>query len=444
MAERASEVVGELRAANSAAGAPTMTLESTADGPRASTRTQPVDEAPAPKPKRYVVQPGDFLGRIAEDRGCTVADLMAANHLANDRILVGQSLRIPPACGGAPMEIEQIERGGHYRERGIDSSTLPKLMRARGFDPPDDFKALVVEITFDASRRVIKQERGFDWHGTSDDGEGWNPASSIKLYAAIAALKRIEEAGFSSNATAHYRSDHRHRQRVADLVRDGIIDSSNIAYNRMVQLASFDYLNGTFLTEANGFEAAALMRAYYPSKWKAMGESSSLRVAPDIVLVEGEKRVELPGGRGEISTDCGNAACSTLQDLAEAMRRLMLQEQLPASESFGLALDDLIMLRRAMRAERSRGNNVVDALGAVFDDERVRFYSKPGYSRGWFSDNVYIYDPRADQAWIVTMAGHPGRDALDDAARVVAEVIVSGELRRAQHRPADEGPATQE
>jgi len=42
----------------------------------------------------YVVKSGDTLGRIAKAHHTTVRALKAANHLKNDRIVVGEKLRI--------------------------------------------------------------------------------------------------------------------------------------------------------------------------------------------------------------------------------------------------------------------------------------------------------------------------------------------------------------
>lgn len=109
----------------------------------------------------------------------------------------------------------------------------------------------------------------------------------------------------------------------------------------------------------------------------------------------------------------------------------MLQEQLPESESFNLRHEDLLVLRRAMRsADRTRGTEMVDRFAAVFNDNRVKFYSKPGFSEDWFTDNVYIFDPRYNQAWIVVMSGYPGRSSLNSAATAIAKIISSGKLRK--------------
>ena len=259
---------------------------------------------------------------------------------------------------------------------------------------------------------------------------GWNPASTVKIYAAIAALRRIDELGFTSRAKVTFHSKKKFTTTVGELIEAAIIHSDNIAYNRVVQLASYDKLHKELFTSQFGMTQTALNRGYELSRWEALGENASLRYSPAISLHEGNKTTLIPAVQSKAHAVCSSAACTSLQDLAESTRRLMLQEQLPPEESFNLKQADLLVLRRAMRSpERTRGTEMVDRFAAVFKDPRVKFYSKPGFSENWFTDNAYIFDPRHNQAWIVVMTGYPGRDSLNSAATVIAKIINSGKLR---------------
>jgi LysM repeat protein len=55
------------------------------------------NEAGSPVKTVYVVKSGDNLTRIAKAHGTTVKAIKAANHLSNDRIVVGSKLKIPEA-----------------------------------------------------------------------------------------------------------------------------------------------------------------------------------------------------------------------------------------------------------------------------------------------------------------------------------------------------------
>lgn len=79
-----------------AATLPVMVAESTTTIPLETTTTL------APNPEFYTIQQGDTLSAIATSFGVTVADIVAANGLANaDAIQAGQKLAIP-GNGTAP------------------------------------------------------------------------------------------------------------------------------------------------------------------------------------------------------------------------------------------------------------------------------------------------------------------------------------------------------
>jgi len=94
-----------------------------------------VERAPVePSPVIHRVAPGDTLWSIARSYGTTVAEIAAANDLADvDRIRVGQELRIPGGMPGSalawPIRGEILSgygtpRGGH-RHAGVDIRGKP-------------------------------------------------------------------------------------------------------------------------------------------------------------------------------------------------------------------------------------------------------------------------------------------------------------------------------
>jgi LysM repeat protein len=369
---------------------------------------------------QHRVRPGDYLFLIANQYACSVGEIMSANNLTSDFITAGAILEIPTDCTG--------ESTGPGFVSAIDTDVLHRLMQARGFDAPREFKAIVVEVTFNSERTRIIGERRFGYRSTADDTD-WNPASAIKLFAAVAAIQYARDLGFTTDAQLTFRSRRDRTFSLDELVSAAIGPSDNIAYNRLVQFVGYDQLNGQFLSRANGLGHTAIRRPYYRTEWMNQGESSSLRDSPPVDLAEGGRRHTIPEREGSVATECGGAACTSVADLAELMRRLMLQEQLRPQDSFNLPRTDLVPLRVTMRTDRRRGEQVVDALANDFP-AGTNFYHKAGFSEDWYSDNVYIYDTTRPYAWIVTMAGYPGRESLTEAAEIIGDIISSGELGR--------------
>jgi len=317
------------------------------------------------------------------------------------------------------------------------------LLEERGFSPPTGFRALVVEITLDPSRDFVVQERAFEV-GDSERTADWNPASTVKLYGAIGALQRLNALGFSSRARLALDTPSHPRTSVRELLREAIVDSDNIAHNRLVQLADFETLNLGLLGPKFGLTNSFINRPYDRNAWVALGEGPSLRNAPKMILKQSGREHVLDPSQTPLKLPCRRAACTSLRDLADTLRRLMLQEQLPSCETFALANADLRYLRRILRAPRARGDRIVRQLRKAFDaTDDIRFYHKPGYSDGWYSDAVYIYIPGHRQTWIVAMTAREGRRGLDAAARHVGELLASGSLHRQPQRlpPADDAMA---
>ena len=417
--------VGEIMAANNLES-DSIYAGDTLRIPTCSAPPPPSAEAPAADDGRYVIAPGDTLGAIAAAHGCSVGELQVANQLSADMIRAGDRLTIP-ACTGEPVQPREtsVERAPAVRSGG----DLAGLMRERGFRAPRNFKASVVVIDFNAARTTITRQRSFDYGGTGDDAAGWNPASSIKLFSAVAAAERANDLGFSLSArvTFHGRRQ-QHTFTLRDLIADALGPSDNIAHNFLVQFVGFDELNGRFFSSRNGFERSAILRAYETSRWMNLGEAASFRSSPRITIEEGGRTREIDPRNGDYQPACGGAACTSVEDLGECMRRLMLHEQLPEREQFDLDAETLRFIRTTLRSERSRGEEVVDRLAAAFDDPGARFYHKAGFAGDWYSDNVYVYVPGRPHAYIVTLAAHPGRSSLNSAATIIGELLAAGEL----------------
>ena len=92
-------------------------------------------------------------------------------------------MKINVDCSHAPMADLKSREPKSRRAKSIrmrlDTKTLEKKMRNRGFKPPPKFRGLIIEIGLKNGR--VHTERAFDWKGLSKEPRGWNAASSIKF-----------------------------------------------------------------------------------------------------------------------------------------------------------------------------------------------------------------------------------------------------------------------
>jgi hypothetical protein len=317
----------------------------------------------------------------------------------------------------------------------IEADALRAPMRARGFKPPSRFRALVVETELRGGR--IVRHRLLAWGKQAAEYQGWNPASTVKLFSAISALELLRRYGFGveTRVTYHYKGGDQ-TFAIKDLFEDAVHWSKNVPHNRLVQLAGFDYLNGPGGTlQRAGLEHTYIMAAYAQKAWTAEGHSPSLRESPPITLEEGKRKRKLPARRGSAKVPCGSSACTTLSDLAKTMCRMMLNEQLSAEKRFRLGgggqSPQLKMLRQDMESKRKGTRDPVwDVMERTFPSTKgYTLFRKAGFSQDWLSENMYVYRKRSRLRWIVTMAGFGGRDCLTEAAEVIGKMIVSGAIK---------------
>jgi hypothetical protein len=104
-------------------------------------------------------------------------------------------------------------------------------------------------------------------------------------------------------------------------------------------------------------------------------------------------------------------------------------DELPRRRRYGLPEDTLRFLQEVLSEKRMRGDEVVDRLAFEFNDTRIQISHKAGFSRGWYSDVAYMEAPDRSQAYIIALAGYPGRRSLGDAAEVLGTLLATGRLR---------------
>ncbi|MEZ4468119.1 MAG: hypothetical protein R3F43_27725, partial [bacterium] len=189
-----------------------------------------------------------------------------------------------------------------------------------------------------------------------------------------------------------------------------------------------DFLNGRVLKN-RGLKHTAIHRPYETSRWIPMTGSRTFRETPKIVLKQGRTTRTLPAEQGKHGYTCPHsAACTSVADLAQAMRSLMLHEQLGPRDRFNLDKRSLRLIRDALKAERKRGMDVVNLLEKAFKPGQVVAYHKPGFSEGWISDVIYLYDKDSRKRWIIAAAAQPGRSALNGLALALGKALAAGDL----------------
>jgi LysM repeat protein len=121
-----------------------------------------ISEPPvAPEPVTYVVKRGDTLFVIAREHAVDLQALKAANHLASDRIEVGQTLIIPTSSPAAPKPARGRPR---TRSTGATLSLAPEGQAEEALEPTGP---VIPDLQMPAARKCLAGPTG---EGLGDDG----------------------------------------------------------------------------------------------------------------------------------------------------------------------------------------------------------------------------------------------------------------------------------
>jgi hypothetical protein len=240
----------------------------------------------------------------------------------------------------------------------------------------------------------------FAWHDVGDTGwrtDFW-PASTIKLFAVVAALELLSERGFPLDTVVSF--EHRAADGVwvldtarsmREMISEVFRRSSNEDYTLLLRMVGIDRINTKFLVRERGFPHSALMRGYVLGRpWVYVrDEPQRIRLrSADGVRWEthehtwsGRSYSEERGGT-VIDSKTGNV--TSTRELAECLRRVMFHEFLPEAERFRLTAEQLGFLRHGgggltgleTRAPESGPAAWTGAAESVFP--QARFFHKGG------------------------------------------------------------------
>jgi hypothetical protein len=292
---------------------------------------------------------------------------------------------------------------------------LPERFRAAGYTLPRGASVYAAQVLTSpgGSLRLVEYEAG----GGANGGDFW-PASSVKVMVALGALDFLRTLGFTGAATVQWPSGW--STSVRALINDAIDDSANDAYDLLVQIAGLDRLNTSFLSPANGFSDTVIQRSY---------AGYDIHSSPQLLITEGPRSVTVPARSSSAVYDCpqwGN--CSTLHDMAESIRRVILHDELPPAQRFNVDRSDIRALAGALlAAEGWMDPGVARALGI-----RARVSNKPGFASGLDCLDVgLVEDVATRRRFVLAMtvpvasAGDQGCEVLAGMAEAVLEALVT-------------------
>jgi hypothetical protein len=286
--------------------------------------------------------------------------------------------------------------------------SLEPDLKAKGYEVPEGANVYAVRVVEGPEGRIYEQ---FQAGGGALAADFW-PASSIKVLVALGALDFARSLGYSGAATVTF-DDGGPSRTLRSIYEPAIRDSSNYDYDLLVRIAGRDRLNDEFLTARNGFRVTSISRSYSGLEFDE---------SPAMILEEGDRRTYVPVRKAEGRSECEAGNCSNLFEMTESVRRIVLNDQIPAEQRFDLEPTDLQALSGALlQAEGFLSGAVTGALGSG-----ARIWSKPGDADGLDCLDVAFVESRAGKRFLLAVTvphGSGGCAALSRLAQGVLEVL---------------------
>ncbi|MBU1534641.1 class A beta-lactamase-related serine hydrolase [Myxococcota bacterium] len=337
----------------------------------------------------------------------------------------GQTLDPTPLRDDAAAILNAYEWGEAVSNR----TALAAQFSLSAYTPPPGAYLLIGKVLQGVNSPAVRWYSYGDTAFTYSPGNYW-PASTVKLTAAVGALMTLSTYGLTSQAQVNFTDDDgAYSGTVETLMGDAIRISSNVAYNRLMEIAGFEAMNETYLTDQQGYPNMVLQRRYthpYPA--------SNLRLSPEITYSEGALSGVIPQRQGTSTyVACDNEAnCITLFELLDVMRRVTLHAELPAEEHFSVTPSDITRLLSALHdAPSTMESGAQMALGA-----NITVYNKTGLVAGDDRlDHGLIVDDTTGERYLVAVSLPYNTTTEAQLAELVREALLALSLSSESHPP---------
>ncbi len=362
-------------------------------------------------------------------------------------------------------------------------------------DHPDTFKYQVIYTRIDRDKHNVPHFKSYYLNVSRNNY--FNPASTVKLPTALAALEKLNEMHitgldkYSSMITdsAFSRqtpvlkdtSSENGYPSLAHYIKKVFLVSDNDAYNRLYEWNGQQTLNEKLWQK--GYKDIRITRRFYP-----MNEEENRHTNPIRFLKDGKVIYEQPPAYSRARFDfskkvlIGNAHYNSneelvqgpmdftthnnfpLQDQQDILRSVLFPGSVSKKKRFNLTKEDYSFLCKYMSMLPGRSDYPEYDTTEFFDSyakfflfkagkmsipDNIRVYNKAGWSYGFLTDNAYITDIKTNTEFLISATIYVNSDGVinDDKYdydtigypffKELGEIIYKNELQRERKYKAD-------
>ena len=291
-----------------------------------------------------------------------------------------------------------------------------------GISPDVKKWASVVIATGDPNKPSFQW---FHYRDSDHDVDFW-PASTIKVYTVVAALEYLNELNMPTDtalAYEHYEDNQwflDSARSMREMISEVFRRSSNEDYTLLLRFVGIDRINTKLLIPERGFPHTALMRDYVSHRPPTYVNEEPQRTTlyanghEPVCVKHKWSGISYSKQRGAtiISETTGN--CTSTQELAECLRRIMFHHVIPQNERYNLTDEQVKFViegDRGLTGLECGKNGDFDwkkPILKVFPDARIFF--KGGAISTYTLDLICVDDEDSKIKYVFATAARSGND----------------------------------
>ncbi|MBN9298344.1 MAG: serine hydrolase [Filimonas sp.] len=349
----------------------------------------------------------------------------------------------------------------------IETYASPLLQRV--LNAPDTFHYQFIYTRIDRDKNNVPHFTNY--YLNVDRNDYFNPASTVKLPTALAALEKLntmKAAGVDRNTTMLTDSAYPRETKVytdasaqnglpsiSQYVKKIFLVSDNDAYNRLYEFVGQQQLNETLWKK--GYTDVRITRRFAGTTEEGNRHTNPIRFMNGNTLVYGQppayssipfnysKTILVGKGHWDDKDSLINTPMDftrhnnlPLEDLQQIMQSVLFPESVPAKQRFNLAQDDYAFLYRYMSELPSESRFPTYDTTEYFDSytkfflfkagkskipSNIRVFNKTGWSFGYLTDVAYIVDFKNKVEFMLTGNIYTNNDGILNDNRYEYESI---------------------
>lgn len=327
-------------------------------------------------------------------------------------------------------------------EQRIRAAASPALKNVLDHPEIYQYQLIYTEITRNSSNQPVFRHQYLN----VSDSMYFNPASMVKFPVALMALEKMDSLQFLGiNPLTLLKTDSSAPKSLLELVREAMIVSDNVAYNKLFQFLGQEAINVRL--QEMGYTGSRITRRFIP----LTPEQHRVTEAVQLLTSDGRLLLELPAKKSTFPFDfsrrilVGNAHYNwsdslvrepfdftthnrmPLRDMQQVLQSFLFPSSVPERQRFHLSDETRKLMLDAISELPSESRFPVFDTTEFFDSyskfflyrdgkrkvpDHIRIFNKTGWSYGYLIDVAYILDKSRNREFMLSGVIYVNSDGI--------------------------------